>query len=126
IWVQQISNGKARRLTRHVADDREPSFSSDGENIVFRSERDGGGVYVISTQGNEGEERLIAPKGRRPRISPDGKQVVYCVGGAGSPLMVPNGGNIFLVPLAGGPAKQLVADFSSAAWPVWSPDGKHL
>ncbi len=44
IWVQQISDGKSRRLTRHEADDREPAFSPDGSSIVFRSERDGGGI----------------------------------------------------------------------------------
>ncbi len=127
IWVQQISDGKARRLTRHEADDHEPAFSPDGASIVFRSEREGGGVYVISTLGNEGEERLIGSQGRRPRFSPDGKHVVYTVGAAGSPIGgVPGMGNIFMVAATGGPPRQLATEFLSAAWPVWSPDAKRL
>ena len=46
------------RLTRHAADDVEPSFSADGSRIAFQSSRLGGGIYVIPTLG--GEERLLA------------------------------------------------------------------
>ncbi len=78
IWMQQISTGEARRLTQDPADESEPAFSPDGSRIAFRSEKEGGGIYVISTIG--GEPRLIARQGRRPRFSPDGKQIVYWVG----------------------------------------------
>jgi eukaryotic-like serine/threonine-protein kinase len=69
IWVQQVGSGEPLRITRHDADDREPSFSPDGTRIVFRSERDGGGIYTVSSLG--GDARLIARDGRRPRFSPD-------------------------------------------------------
>ncbi|MGH9204378.1 MAG: serine/threonine protein kinase, partial [Vicinamibacterales bacterium] len=68
IWVQQIPDGAPHRLTRHVADDVDPSFSADGSKIAFQSSRQGGGVYVISTLG--GEERLLAKQGFSPRFSP--------------------------------------------------------
>ena len=78
LWVQQLPAGEPLRLTRHPADDREPSFSPDGTRIAFRSERDGGGVYTMSALG--GDERLIAPYGRRPAFSPDGESIVYWTG----------------------------------------------
>ncbi len=71
IWVQQIPDGPPFRLTRHTADEVEPSFSADGSRIAFRSSRLGGGVYIIPTLG--GEERLLAARGFSPRFSPDGQ-----------------------------------------------------
>jgi serine/threonine protein kinase len=126
IWVQQISDGRARRLTHNQADEHDPSFSPDGSSIVFRSDRDGGGIYVISTLGSAGEERLIAPLGRRPRYSPDGKQIAYVVGAMGSPLGAAKTGAVFVVAATGGAPRQLVPDFATATWPVWSPDGRRL
>ena len=34
-----------------AADDRQPAFSPDGERIAFRSDRDGGGVFLMSASG---------------------------------------------------------------------------
>src|SRR5207244_9612836 len=61
LYVQQVSGGRPLRLTDHPADDYLPSFSPDSSQIVFRSERDGGGIYIVPALGGEG--RRIAPKG---------------------------------------------------------------
>jgi Tol biopolymer transport system component len=118
IWVQQVAGGQAIRLTRHEADDHQPAFSADGSVIAFRSERDGGGLYIISTLG--GDERLIAKAGVRPRFSADGKWLAYHIGNSLGAC------KIYLMPAAGGQAKELQTDIAWAAWPVWSPDGKRL
>jgi Tol biopolymer transport system component len=70
IWVQQLQSGEARRLTTNAADDHEPDFSPDGSKIVFRSERDGGGIYLISTLG--GTEQKITDRGHNPKIRDTG------------------------------------------------------
>ena len=54
------------------------TVSPDGKTIAFRSERDGGGVYVIPALGSD--TRLLMKDGRRPRFSPDGSLVCYWVG----------------------------------------------
>jgi Tol biopolymer transport system component len=117
IWVQQLPDGSPVRLTRHPADDSEPSFSADGSRIAFHSSRQGGGVYLVPTLG--GEERLLAKRGYSPRFSPDARWIAYGLAEAG-------GGRIYVTPAAGGPATAVAAGFHRAQAHVWSPDGKHL
>src|SRR5260370_21837160 len=77
LYLQPVDAGDAIRLTQSPADEKEASFSPDGKTIAYRSERNSGGIYTIGTGG--GEERLVAPLGRNPRSSPDGKRVLYWV-----------------------------------------------
>jgi tricorn protease len=60
IWVVPVTGGAARPLTRHPGRDREPSFSPDGTQIAFVSDRDGGDqVYVMPAQGGGGQPRQL-------------------------------------------------------------------
>ena len=117
IWVQQIPDGAPVRLTRHAADDIEPSFSADGSRIAFQSSRLGGGIYVIPTLG--GEERLLAARGFSPRFSPDGNWIAYGVAEEG-------GSRIYVAPATGGPATPVAAGFYRTQAHLWSPDGRYL
>jgi eukaryotic-like serine/threonine-protein kinase len=117
IWVQQIPDGAPVRLTRHAADDVQPSFSADGTRVAFQSSRQGGGIYLIPTLG--GEERLLAARGFSPRFSPDGNWIAYGVAEDG-------GSRIYVAPAAGGPATAIAAGFYRTQAHVWSPDGRHL
>ncbi len=128
IWVQQVG-GTATRITHDAVDAYSPSFSPDGWTIAFRSEREGGGVYVVSSRG--GDARKIAPLGRGPRYSPDGKWIAYWVGTDAiglnrSNFMPPGVAKIYIAPAAGGAPREIRGDFASAAYPIWTPDGTHL
>ena len=128
IWIQRISGGTALRLTGDANDDYSPDFSPDGQTIIYRSERDGGGVYAISVHG--GESRLVAPYGRRPKYSPDGKWIAYWVGhetedNTGN-FMVPGDGKVFIVSSSGGTPRAIHPEFAAAGYPVWAPDSGHL
>ena len=120
IWIQQLATGEALRLTSDAADESEPTFSRDGSRIAFRSERDGGGIDVVSALG--GEPRRIAPRGRRPRFSPDGTQIAYWVTGQ----TVWYVGQVFIVAATGGAPIPVAAQFASALYPIWSADGSKL
>ena len=119
IWRQQLATGEAVPLTTDSADESEPAFSPDGSRIAFRSEREGGGIYVVSAFG--GDPRLIAKQGRRPRFSPDGREIAYWV--AVGPWYI---GKVFVVPAVGGTPRPIEPTFATALYPVWSPDGKKL
>ncbi|HEX7358849.1 MAG TPA: winged helix-turn-helix domain-containing protein [Bryobacteraceae bacterium] len=124
IWVQQLSGGEAIRLTHSPADDQEPSFSPDGTQIAFHSKRDGGGIYVVPSLG--GIATLIAPQGRAPRFSPDGKWIAYWVGLASGSVPAGGSGAVYIVPATGGSPRLVSKALAYAAAPVWSPDGKYL
>jgi eukaryotic-like serine/threonine-protein kinase len=121
IYVRLMRGGEPNRLTTDPSDDTDPSFSPDGGLITFHSERRGGGVYVIPALG--GQERLIAPRGNRPRFSPDGKWIVYWVGEEAS--TAPSG-RLYVVPALGGVPRQLRPEFAEARYPIWTPDGAHI
>ena len=50
------------------ADDYQPAFSPDGERIAFRSERDGGGIFVMGSTGES--VRRLTDFGYNPAWSP--------------------------------------------------------
>jgi Tol biopolymer transport system component len=123
IWVQQADGGAPIRLTDDETDDYAPDFSPDGQHIVFRSERDGGGIYLVPALG--GPERLLVRAGRRPRYSPDGLRLAYWVGQFRGPAIRATSG-AFVVPLTGGPPEQLLPAFAVVRDPIWAPDGRSL
>ncbi len=123
LWLQRVSGGTPVRLTQDAADDREPVVSPDGTLIAFRSERAGGGVFVMPTLG--GDARLVAPQGRRPRFAPDGKSIIYWtgrwLGGTRS-----TGTAVYVVPANGGTPRLMSQGFANARNPVWAPDGRSV
>jgi serine/threonine protein kinase len=75
IWVQAVDGGQPRQLTRSPAPDTQPAWSPDGKSIVFRSERDPGGLYRVSSEG--GPETQLTSFGVHPVWSANGKQVLF-------------------------------------------------
>ena len=124
LYVKQVAGGQPVRLTFDGLGNTTPDFSPDGSRIVFRSRREGGGIYEVRTLG--GELRLLAREGLNPRFSPDGSQVAYWVGAPNVAVTVPGSGAIWVVPAAGGQPRRLAPSLTDARYPIWSPDGKRL
>ena len=121
VWVQTLPSGVPKRLTTSPAEDVDSNLAPDGSAVVFRSERNGGGVYIVDVAG--GEERLLARYGRNPRFSPDGRNVAYWVGDYDATVA---SGQIFVASLADGSSERLATNFKDARSPVWSSDGRHI
>ncbi len=118
LWLQQVPGGEPVRRISHPAHDHQASFLPDGSGIVFRSERDRGGIYVARTLG--GEERLLAQGGRHPSVSADGTRVAYSVGD------FLQSSQMFVIPTTGGDPTPVETDLPWTFAPTWTPDGKHL
>jgi Tol biopolymer transport system component len=126
IWVQPIpsSGGDAVQVTRSAAHERQPAWSPDNTSIVYRSERDGGGLYIIPAFG--GAERQLAAFGVRPRWTPDGANVLF----ASTDLIAGLVPKLYRVGLDGRPPQQILQTFTERLFSIQSwaahPDGQRL
>src|SRR5258708_27312154 len=51
IWLRPFPSGEAVRLTAESFSDSDPDFSPDDDRIVYRSEKDSGGIYIAGRSG---------------------------------------------------------------------------
>jgi len=124
LYVKQVAGGQPIRLTFDGLGNTNPNFSPDSSRIVFESRRDGGGIYEIRAFGDQA--RLLVRGGSAPVYSPDGSQVAYWVGTTAVNLWIPGAGAVWVIPVAGGPPRQVAPNLTNARRPIWSPDGKRL
>ena len=114
------ADGKRERALLATPDlDYSPSFSPDGQWLVFTSERDGQAeIYRVHPDGS-GLERLTDHPAfdDQAALSPDGKTLAF--------VSTRDGGtaNIWTVDLASKKATNLTANRSGNFRPSWSPDG---
>jgi serine/threonine protein kinase/Tol biopolymer transport system component len=119
IYLRRVGGEMAINLTKDCAeDDDSPSFSPDGGSIVFRSSRDGGGLFIMGATGES--VRRLTSFGDTPDWSPDGRSVVFFAGW-GAPGQKRG---IWVVDVASGRTRNVFAGF--ALRPTWSPSGNSI
>ena len=96
---------------------RDPELSADGSLLYFSYRGD---LWRVASGGGRAR-RLTSntSKERRPRVSPDGKQLAFSSDRTGSR-------QAFVMPLNGGQAKQLTFHTEGCEIQQWYPDGESL
>lgn len=123
IYSQRVGGENAINLTGDSADDdTQPAFSPDGERIAFRSERDGGGIFVMGATGEA--VRRLTRDGYHPAWAPDGAQLLYVTQNVRDPAVRFTTSQLWVVPSNGGEARLLSE--GDAAQPAWSPNGGRI
>ncbi len=125
IYFQRVGGKTAINLTKDSpADDTQPAFSSDGERIAFRSERDGGGIFVMGATG-ESVKRLT-DFGYNPAWSPDGTEIACATVGFKRPDYRSFNSQLFSVTVSTGEKRLLTPRIPDAVQPHWSPHGHRI
>ncbi len=123
IFLQSVTGQRAINLTNDASSNLMPAFSPDGEQIVFRSGRNGGGLFVM---GRTGESvRRVTDRGWYPAWVGDGR-IVFSTDGTPGPESIANvRSDLMTIDVAGGAASTLVSGFY-ANQPRVSPHGKRI
>ena len=79
IYVMNLTDRRLRRITRHHGIDTEPSWTPDGKNLVFTSDRGGKPqIYQLEMSTNFIERLTFqGDYNARARLLPDGKHLVF-------------------------------------------------
>ncbi len=123
IYFQTIGNGSATNLTKDSpADDSQPAFSPTGDRIAFRSERDGGGIYVMSAGG--GSPTRLSDFGYSPSWSLDGGTILVGTEKIPQPSTRPTKSELWKIDVNTN-QRQRISE-GDALQPVFSPRQKRI
>ncbi len=119
-------------LTTDPGYEGEPTFSPDGQTIAYVADRDGNfEIYLQQISGGPALNLTGNPATDiQPAISPDGREIAFVSDRSGSseimhaaPGLPVIGGDIWIMPALGGPARRIV---EKGNYPSWTPDGSRL
>ena len=133
IYLLRAGGQNALNLTKDFpAGSSEPAFSPSGDAIAFRSERDGGGIFLMGATGEN--VRRLTDFGFNPTWSPDHKRLAVSSDGIlNHPFGRTGYGDLWTVDIATGQKKRILDGRERATkgrgdgvQPAWSPHGDRI
>ena len=127
-----FGQGSLTQLTTDPGYEGEPTFSPDGQTIAYVADRDGNfEIYLQQISGGPALNLTRSPAQEiQPAFSPDGREIAFVSDRSSSSTIIhaaPNvphvGGDIWVMPALGGPARRIVENGNC---PSWTPDGSAL
>jgi eukaryotic-like serine/threonine-protein kinase len=104
-------------------DDTQPAFSPDSASIAFRSDRDGGGIFVMDIA--DRHVRRVSTRGYNPAWSPDGRFIAYATASfTYEPDSRSAESELWIADAVTGKERRLYA--GDAMQPSWSPGGRRI
>jgi serine/threonine-protein kinase len=124
------------RLTHDVGVAEWPTWSPDGTLIAFSSNRSGNYEVYVGRIGGGQEVNITNDEAQdyQPSFSPDGNLIAFVstrsstspmvkIGGTSNTEFRTYGGDVWIVPALGGPARRVA---ENGNFPSWRPDGKQI
>jgi Tol biopolymer transport system component len=122
LYLLRVGGDRAIPLTTDLADESQAAFSPDGERIAFRSERDGGGLFVMGATGES--VRRVTDAGFDPAWSPDGRRLIYATEAVVDPVSRDATSGLWIVEIDTGKRTRLLS--GDAVQPAWSRQGDRI
>jgi Tol biopolymer transport system component/DNA-binding winged helix-turn-helix (wHTH) protein len=124
IFVYDVSSGRSTNLTNNPALDADPSWSPNGKEVVFNSNRSGNfEIYIMNSDGSGIRQLTEHPAwDSHPAFSPDGTQIVFNSNRENADS------DVYLMNADGGGAVRVVDwENNEEIGPgCWSPDGTKI
>jgi Tol biopolymer transport system component len=124
ICLLDLATRVQTRLTSGNANNYYPSFSPDGSQIVFSSNRDGQfEIYLMNLDGSNQTRLTFDPSSddHAPAFSPDGTQIAFIKESHSSGQQ-----HLWLMKRDGSGAVEVTGAGSNVIDPTWSPDGTRI
>ena len=125
IYEADLDGGNLKNLTKSKGYDAEGSYSADGKQIVFCSNRDGNlELYIMDADGKNVKKVTTAPKcyNGGPFFSPDAKQIIFR-----SDRKEKDRLQLYVINVDGTKEKALTENDKWVYWaPYWYKDAKHI
>ena len=126
VYLLRVGGKNPVNLTKDSAsDETQPVFSPDGARIAFRSERDGGGIFVMGATGES--VRRLSDFCYLPAWSPDGKEIACSTVSPYRPdVREVISSQIYAIDVESGNRRLVSRSVMDAVQPNWSPDGRRI
>jgi Tol biopolymer transport system component len=124
VWVGDIEHGTMTRLTHDPTSETAPLWTPDGRAVVYRSERDGGGLFLETINGSSPVRRLTNSGSRLHTPhgwSHDGRTLLFTEFRSYGEQSI-----YALVPGSTGSPRRLLAGTFAQLRPQISPDGRWM